>query len=98
MLAGAALIGAAVVGNAMEQPKLTSASPPGFAFVLVGALMLFSGRPLAPIVGPFDFVEWFENLPTRERLKYFVATGIGFALGILLLLYLCDWDIWKLLQ
>ena len=101
MLAGTGLVFAGFIGNAIGTDALTAALPaalpPGFALVLVGATMLLSGHNSLPRPGRFDFVDWFENLPWRERLRYFVATGVGFALGFLVTLYLSDWNLLDLL-
>ena len=59
---------------------------PGPALILVGGLMI--ARPGDNIDGEFDFGEWLESRPLRERVVYHVVGGIGIALGFLYLLWL----------
>ena len=48
-------------------------------------LLVAPGPDLGP--GHHDFADWFEHLPTSNRVAVFVAAGLGFAAGFLLMIW-----------
>lgn len=61
----------------------------GEAALVTGTTFAASGLMLLLAPGPdgaagVDFTEWFESLPTRDRIRVFAAAGLGFATGLAL--------------
>lgn len=96
LVIGLLMVGAGIIGTSVDFDILIGALIPGSVLVVVGTMMLVWPGATAPQPGKFDFAEWFESLPLRERIRYFVATGIGGLIGFALLVHFFGWDLWGL--
>lgn len=59
--------------------------------------MLLAPGNTEPAPGSFDFTDWFDLLPLRQKLRFYSATAIGFVAGALLTIHLSGWGLWSLL-
>lgn len=76
--------------------ELVALTCPALAIAFTGLNLVVSpGLPKPE--GRFDFTDWFERLPMKTQVRYYVSGGLGFAAGVLVPLYLANWDLWALL-